>query len=101
QVDQEKLVLARDRQAAVAEVERLSEGGAEDLGRARGLAPPDLGSAARSHLSACQIDDTEAVAALSSNDERTSASQLHVVGVGPDRDQFNCHPGPIPTNPTR
>ena len=62
-LDDGELLLAAPAQAPVAEVERLAELGAQDLGGARGFRRPDLGRAARAHLAARQVHDAEAVAA--------------------------------------
>jgi hypothetical protein len=99
-VDDGELLLASGAQAAVAEVERLTELGAQDLRGARRLLRADLGGAAGAHLAARQVDDAETVAALVHLHERAAARQLDVVGVSRDREDVNRH-APLRVHPRR
>src|SRR5262249_16425214 len=95
---QGELVLAADAPPSIAEAESLPKGSPQDFGGSLGFARANLRGPSRSHLAARQIDDAEGVAAILENDQRPSAGELDVVGVGPQGENVNRHALP-PVSP--
>jgi hypothetical protein len=90
-VHEHELVLARRLQAAVPEIERLSELRTEDLRRAFRLTPPRLRVSTSSHLAARKVHDPERPSAPLHLRERSPACHLDVVGMRRDREDVNRH----------
>src|SRR6202022_182905 len=82
-------LLAAGAQSAVAEVELLAEGGAEDFRSGLRLAGSGLWSSARSHLPAGEVDDADSQAVFDKAGDRAAARQLDVVCVRAEEDRVN------------
>ena len=89
QLDDLQLFLAAGAQAAVAEIEVIAEGGAEDAGGLARFAFPLGRRAARSHLAAGEIDHADAQAVGDRAGDGSAARQLRVVGVSGDEEEID------------
>src|SRR5437773_5066024 len=91
EIDEQELLLAPRREAAVPEVQRLAQRRSEDLGRALGLLSALSGVTAGSHLPARQVHDSKTPAPGGESGERARAAELDVVGVRGDGQHVNRH----------
>ena len=88
-VDDLQLFFAARSQTAVAEVELLAEGGAEDLRRVPRFAAADLHGSARSHLAVGELDDASLTSAAHDIHDRAAACQLDVIRMGSEKNRIN------------
>src|SRR5207248_1925481 len=62
---------------------------AEDLRRLLRFAQTDRGGAARAHLAARQLDDSDGAAAAHEIDDGAAGCELDVIGVRPEKNRIN------------
>src|SRR5581483_900264 len=87
--DHLQLLVSAGAQAAIAEIELISELDAEDLRGALRFAIADLRRAARSHLAARQLDESDLETILHRLGDRAATRQLDIVGVSSEEKQIH------------
>src|SRR5690242_21077370 len=88
-IDDLHLFVAAGAQTAVAEVQLLAEGGAEDIRCFEGFRATDFRGAAGAHLAPGQIDNADFAAGAHEIDDRAAAAELDVIRVRAEKDRIN------------